>query len=267
MKQLGNKKVFSVSILLLFLVLRYVKHFYAYLIYNKEIWNGLSVDLRVSLINYTQMAIVFIFVAGFFKNPFEMLGLNRGFTKGMIFAFLFNLIMLLGFGFMNSFQVNLSFASIHRGMILAGFSEEFMYRAFLFGLLYFYCGWGFFSAVLIPSFFFGIGHLYQANNVSEGISIFMFTALANAGFAWFYLAWDSLWMVVFLHGFMDITWDMFAIQTNVTGNAQVNLFRFGTLIAAIIYSRYIGKKFNRIDLKDKLWKNVSSKELTLRFPS
>lgn len=62
-------------------------------------------------------------------------------------------------------------------------------------------------------------------------------------------------MVVFLHGFMDVIWDSFHVETNVTGNLLVNIARFSTLVFAIAYSVKIVKVNQRYDLKNKLWIN------------
>jgi hypothetical protein len=108
--------------------------------------------------------------------------------------------------------------------------------------------------------FFGAGHLYQAENISSTIAVFLFTTGASLGFAWFYYAWKSLWMVVFLQEFMDLAWDMSIndeLASNVLGSPWVNIFRFSTLIFAIVFSVFHSKKIGTYDLKSKLWVNKS----------
>lgn len=250
-----NRKIsLAVITLLIFVASRYLKYFFALVIYDKETWSAMDVDLRASMLDYTQIILVLTIVALFFKQlPFKYLGLNNRLLEGAQYGFLFTLPMFLGYAFLADFQFDFSLKLLHRDLILAGFFEEFMFRGFAFGLLFYYCGWGFIPAVFVPSIFFGLGHLYQAETFSEGLSVFLFTALGSAGFAWFYVAWQSLWMVIFLHGFMDLAWDMFSIQSNVTGNLLVNVFRFTTLGLAIFYSVRKAKAENNYNLKDKLW--------------
>lgn len=251
-----RKIIISLVTIFTFVALRYLKYFFRYCVFGNETWEAMDFDLAISIINYSQIFIVLIVTALLFKKvPFEILGLKKDILKGLLFAFLFVLPMFMGYGYAVGFNTDVTLKSAHMDMVLAGFFEEFMYRGFLFGLLFYYAGWGFVSAVLIPSIFFGIGHLYQAETLTEGISVFLFTALGGAGFAWFYVAWRSLWMVIFLHGFMDLAWDMFSVQSNVTGNLYANIFRFTTLGLVIYFSIKKAKSENRYSLKGKLWLN------------
>ena len=251
-----KKIIITVIVLLTFIALRYIKYFFAFFVFGKEAWNVMDLDIKVSILNYTQIIIVlFVTTLLFKKLPFEILGLKKDIVKGFLYGSLLTIPMFIGYGYFFGFNSEFSFRILHRDLILAGFFEEFMFRGFVFGILYYYCGWGFISAVLIPSVFFGIGHLYQAGNFSESLGIFSFTLLASAGFAWFYLAWDSLWMVLFLHGFMDLAWTVTNTDTNVLGSAYTNIFRFTTLGLAIYFSVKQAKAANRYSLKGKLWIN------------
>lgn len=251
-----RKIIISLVVIIAFIALRNLKYFYGYCVFGKETWDEMDFHLKVALLNYSIIALVLIITAFLFKKmPFEILGLKKDILKGMVVGFLLVLPMFIGYGYAAGFKTDITMQDVHFDMVLAGFFEEFFYRGFLFGILFYYAGWGFISAVLIPSIFFGIGHLYQAESFSDGISVFLFTSIGGAGFAWFYLAWRSLWMVVFLHGFMDLAWDMFSIQTNVTGNLNANIFRFATLGLAIYFSVKKAKSENNYSLKGKLWLN------------
>ena len=251
-----RKIVISLIVLTTFIALRYIKYFFAYVVFGKENWNNMDVDVASSISIYTQIVIALIVTAILFKKiPFSYLGLKKDLLKGLLAGFLFTLPMFIGYGFQAGFQPEISLKSIHLNMIVAGFFEEFMFRGFVFGILYYYGGLGFISAVLIPSLFFGLGHLYQAESFSESISIFIFTALSSAGFAWFYISWGSLWMVIFLHGFMDLAWSMFKIEANATGDLYSNIFRFITLGLVIFFSLRKVRKDKSFSLKGKLWLN------------
>lgn len=199
------------------------------------------------------------FLANYLVNKtfsLQFFGLElTGFKKGLIYSIIFSLPMFLCLGIANQFNFQPTKEILYKGIVLAGFGEEFMYRAFLFGLLFYSAGWGFLSAGIFAGLFFGAGHLYQADSIGSAIAIFLFTTGASVGFSWFYHAWKSLWMVIFLHGFMDVIWDSFQIETNVTGGVLVNIARLSTLIFAIGYSIKTAKKNNRYDLKSKLWLN------------
>lgn len=242
-------------VIICFLTYKYSKYFYAYVIFGKEEWKSLPFYIPSSIMMLT--GIIMGLVADYFINKrivFSDFGLSRkGFVKGFLYALLFSLPMLIGLGVTSNFNFRPEAEKIYRGIVLAGFGEEFIFRAFLFGLLFYYCGWGFLSAGILSGLFFGAVHLYQAHDLGSAISVFLFTTGASIGFAWFYYAWKDLWMVVFLHGFMDVLWDSFHVQSNVTGNTMVNLARFSTLVLAIIISIRIAKKNGRYDLRRKLW--------------
>jgi CAAX protease family protein len=256
-----KKLTISIVVVLTFFALRYLKYFLGYVVFGKEVWNDLDTDVALIILNYSQIFIVFLVTGLLFKKfPFDILGLKKDILKGLFFGFIFTLPMFIGYGYQTGFQADFSLNLLHRDMIMAGFFEEFLFRGFLFGVLFFYGGWGFITAVIIPSIFFGIGHLYQAESFSDSLGVFLFTALGSAGFAWFYIAWRSLWMVIFLHGFMDLAWSMFSIEANATGNLYANIFRFTTLGLVILVSIRKLNKENPNYLKNRLWLNADTLE-------
>jgi len=254
-----RKLLISIIVILGFLIYRYSKFFYAYVVLGKEAWETTNVSILMSILLLTGMVVALLctwYVKG--KPSFHALGLKKDILQGLMWGAICSLPMFIGYYFTGTFNTNFDLELIYRDIVLAGFGEEFIFRGFLFGLLFFYAGWGFIPACLISSLFFGAGHLYQAENVSSVVMIFLFTALANAGFAYFYYAWNSLWMVIFLHGFMDLAWDTFSIAENVTGNTWANVFRFVSLGIAIFISVKTAKKNNRWDLKSKMWVNKTA---------
>lgn len=251
-----KKIVLSSIVIATFLAARYIKYFWAYAVFGKEGWNALDKAIATNILVYSQITLVSIVTFLLFKKQlFKSLGINSGILKGIAIGFLCSLPMFIGYAITSNFNLSINLQIIHRDMIQAGFFEEFIFRGFLFGLLFYYAGWGFIPAVILPSIYFGIGHLYQANSFNESISVFLFTGLASAGFAWFYTAWRNLWVVIFLHGFMDLAWDIFGIETNVVGNLSVNIFRFASLGLMIFLSMKNLKKHPEFSIKDKLWLN------------
>lgn len=256
-----NKIIRSLIVIAAFLAYKYQKYFYAYGIFGKEEWNKLNEMFSLTLVVVT--GVLLALLANYFINKkiaLGELGLKKDIFKGLFWGFVFTLPMFIGLPILVDFKLNFSFELVYKAIFLAGFGEEFVFRGFLFGLLFFYCGWGFLTAGIFTGLFFGAGHLYQADSFSSALGIFLFTTGASLGFAWFYYAWRSLWMVIFLHGFMDLAWDMSIndqLADNVLGSPWVNVFRFSTLIFAIAYSIYLSKKTGRYDLKNKLWVNNS----------
>ncbi len=252
----------SVIVILCFLLYKYSKYLYGYIVFGKENWDSFSVEGRLTIMLIS--AIVFACLAKYLMTKeiklkdfgLEISDLPRGFFVAAICV----IPQLVGLGFYSNWDFELSGTIVYRDFILAGFGEEFIFRAFLFGLLFYYAGWGFLSAGIFTGLFFGWVHLYQAEDFNSAISIFLFTVGASLGFSWFYYAWKSLWMVLFLHAFMDLTWDGFNVQSNVTGNLLINIARFTTLILAIFFSIRKAKSIGRYDIKrnGKLWINKNA---------
>ncbi|PHR46395.1 MAG: hypothetical protein COA32_11110 [Fluviicola sp.] len=253
-----KKVLISITIILTFLCARYLKYFYGYVVFGEEEWNALDDSFATNLLVYSQILLVFIVSSILFRRKvFEVLGLHKGILKGLAIGFICSLPMFIGYAFLNGFEFKLDLSLIHRDFIQAGFFEELLFRGFLFGILFYVVGWGFIPAILLPSIFFGLGHLYQAENVSEAISVFLFTGLGSAGFTWFYTAFKNLWVVIFLHAFMDLAWDMFQIETTVSGNLTVNIFRFATLGLMIFLAIRNTIRHPEHKMNGKFWVNKS----------
>ena len=252
----------SVIVITCFLLYTNSKYLFGYVLFGKNNWNSFSIEKRLTIMLIS--AIIFACLAKYLitkKVNLKDFGLNlSGLPNGLLVATICVIPLLVGLGFISNWDFELSGRFFYRDLILAGFGEEFIFRAFLFGLLFYYAGWGFVSAGIFTGLFFGWGHLYQAVDFNSTISVFLFTVGASLGFSWFYYAWKSLWMALFLHAFMDITWDGFNVQTNVTGDLWINVARFTTLFMAIIFSVRKAKLNDRYDLKrnGKLWINKNA---------
>lgn len=254
----------SILIIGMFLLYRYARYFFAYCCFGGERWN--SMDPALSSTIMLASGIVIALTCNYIINKrlsFRELGLGSDFLKAMGWAFVFTLPQLIGLSFLSHFNYHFSWRMVYEAIVLAGFGEEFIFRGFLFGLLFYYAGWGFLPAGIFTGLFFGWGHLYQADTFEQAIGIFLFTTGASLGFAWFYHAWRSLWMVIFLHGFMDLSWEMNIngeLAENVLGSLWVNVFRFSTLILAIVFSIRYSKKIGSYDVKKRLWVNKSERD-------
>lgn len=255
-----NKILIALITIITFLTCRYIKLFYAFVIFGKENWNVMNETFRIVLMNFSQLFIIIAVTWLMFKrSPFIILGLNKGFVSGLKLALISTLPMFIGYFFIaGKLNPGYDLSDIYIDLVSAGFMEEFIFRGFLFGVLYYYSGWGFIPAALIASLFFGAGHLYQAHDIGSAISIFVFTALGSIGLALFYIVWNSLWMPIFIHAFMDLAWDLFGIAGNAAGNTGSNIFRFITLGIAIYFTikRIPDKKQF---LKGKWWLNKDVK--------
>ena len=188
-----------------------------------------------------------------FRNIFITLGLHKGFFTGLVFALITVLPMLVSSAVIGRIDENLDTFLLLRSTLFAGFAEEWLFRGFLFGILFRKLGWGFIPASAIGALFFGLGHIYQGSTISETAGIFLITAVGAAWFAWLYVEWNnSLWVPVFLHILMNFSWALFEVSTNALGGWYTNIFRVITIALTIVitirYHKKTGLKINRKNL-------------------
>ncbi len=188
-----------------------------------------------------------------FNDIFKILGLK----KGIITAFLFSIItaspMLLSSAIIGKIADNLNFGDLMHKTIVAGFFEEYLFRGFLFGILFTKLRWGFIPASILGGLVFGTGHLYQGASIMETLGIFSLTAVGAIWFAWLYIEWDkNLWVPIFLHSFMNLSWVLFDVSENALGGVFSNIFRaitIGfTIMVTIRYHKKRGLIINRKNL-------------------
>jgi membrane protease YdiL (CAAX protease family) len=198
------------------------------------------------------------------KTIFELLGLVRSPSIGIGFAFIATLPMLLGYAVKFIINTDLSLNTIIINTISSAFFEEIIYRAFLFGMLYKLTRLGFLPSVFFGSLLFGAAHLYQAENLNQIIEIFAITFLGSLLFSWVYAEWHfNLWTAIFLHSFMNLYWLVFNVDEVAIGGAYANIFRFSTVLIAIILT-IIYKKWQERPLeisKRTIWMKHKNDEV------
>lgn len=192
------------------------------------IWNV----LYYGLVPLLGAALIF----GFRPLP-SVLGLNKGFGKGLGMALLLTLPMLIGYGVCADFTMSISANNFFFGSLSAPFFEELFFRAFLFGLLYRHAGWGMWPATILDAFVFGIIHISQGDDFASSASVFAVTAAGAAWFSWLYKEWEwNLWLVVFLHALMNFYWMVFDMADNAAGGLWANVFRLVTIALSVVWT-------------------------------
>jgi membrane protease YdiL (CAAX protease family) len=214
-----------------------------------------SVYLRVVYF-YLWWILPIVLVTGLlfgFGNILKTLGLHKGIVIGLVFALITVSPMFISSAVMGRIDENLDTFLLLRSTLFAGFAEEWLFRGFLFGILFRKLGWGFIPASLTGAVFFGLGHIYQGTSLPETAGIFLITAMGAAWFAWLYVEWNNnLWVPVFLHVLMNLSWALFDVSPNALGGWYSNLFRVITIALTIIitirYHKKTGLKINRSNL-------------------
>lgn len=170
-------------------------------------------------------------------NYLKYLGLSGNVLTGLGLAALFTIPMFVGGLFFYKFNKIIDFQTLIAGTLLAGFFEELYFRGFLFGQLFKKTSLGFIPAIFFGALVFASGHLYQSQNISELIGIFIVTFSGAIFFAWLYVEWNyNLWVPVFTHTFMNLSWNLFAVDSSALGSVTANVFRGLTIVLAIVFT-------------------------------
>lgn len=214
-----------------------------------------SVQVNTALY-YTWWIVPTALVAGLlygFKNLPGTLGLDKSVLKGLGFAAIAVAPMFVGYAIIGQFNPDLNGFQLLRGTMFAGFFEEWLFRGFLFGILFRKLGWGFIPAGILGALFFGIAHIYQGSSLAHSAGIASVTAIGALWFAWLFIEWEeNLWVPVFLHALMNLSWVLFDISDNALGDGYANVFRIITIAATVILTirriKSKGASINRTNL-------------------
>jgi membrane protease YdiL (CAAX protease family) len=158
---------------------------------------------------------------------------------------LFTSPMFIGGLLFFGFNPNIDIQNLIAGTIVAGFMEELYYRGFLFGQLFRNTNFGFIPSIFVGAFIFAFGHLYQSQNLSELIGVFMVTFSGAVFFAWLYSEWNyNLWVPILTHTLMNLSWWLFDMDHSALGDLKANIFRGLTILIAIIFTIFYKRKRN-----------------------
>lgn len=249
-----QKTLHSILIILVFLIA----------IYANSIL-GMFVDISISsiqlnlLVFYAYWVIPVVITLAWlygFKNILKELGLNKGFLWGILFAGVSVLPMFISSAFIGKINNDIIIINLLHKTLFAGFFEEILFRGFLFGILFRKLKWGFIPASILGAIVFGLAHLYQGNSTLECIGIFLTTFVGAAWFSWLFIEWkNNLWIPIFLHIFMNLSWVLFDVGENAMGDTYTNVFRAIsiaiTVVATIIFNKK--KDYFRINKKNLIW--------------
>jgi len=148
------------------------------------------------------------------------------------------IVLSILYGFKNGLNEN----GFNKGL-LTGFMEEYMFRAFLFGIFLRKLKWGFIPTSILGAVIFGLGHIYQGSTFLETLGVFAVSSAGAIWFSWLYVEWNNnLWIPIFLHTLMNLSWVLFEVSTNALGGFYTNLFRVITIALTIIITILYHKK-------------------------
>ncbi len=240
----------SIIVIIAFLI------YYSLRRYSKEILDQIDIVIKLPILSYFITYVVLgipIFMGTIVIHGdlriFRHLGLKSNLIHGALFALLCSLPMFAGGMIFFSLNHETTINQIVIAALFAGIFEELYYRGFLFGQIFRYTKIGFIPAIILGAILFALGHLYQSTEISILIGVFITTFLGAIFFAWLFVEWQyNLWIPVFLHTFMNLSWEMFSVSENALGDVKSNIFRGITIAMAIIVT-IIYKRHKKIKLE------------------
>ncbi|MEM9373599.1 MAG: CPBP family intramembrane glutamic endopeptidase [Planctomycetota bacterium] len=131
------------------------------------------------------------------------------------------------------------------GTARAGFFEEWLFRAFAFGLLVQIARWRVWPAAVFTGAVFGLIHLnrYTIEALWSGAGGLAFIGLGGVLYAWLYWRWQwNLWIVIGLHTFMNLWWGLWDLHENALGGWAVTASRVLAVGGAITITEIARKR-------------------------
>jgi uncharacterized protein len=197
-------------------------------------------------------------IGAFGLFPILIIGLRYGFSqiiselglesnkivRGFLIAFICTLPMSVGYAVLANFDGGITFKAAISTAVIAPICEEIMFRGFLFRQLYHHAQWKLLLATMVDGAIFGFMHISQGHSPMEALGVFAITLGGGVFFSWVYMAWGyNLWITIFLHSFMNLSWHYFNIADNALGGSWANFYRLASMLLVVIATLWYKKGF------------------------
>jgi uncharacterized protein len=184
-----------------------------------------------------------------FKGGFERLTLNKSLVAALLFGMIVTLPTAITYALGSGLQFSWDTAELLFYTLLSPFAEEVLYRGFAFWLIYKYLKVGFWWAALLPSLVFGIGHFFQATDLTEQLGVVALTALGGLWFSWIFSKWENIWFPIVLHILLNFWFELFEVGVTALGDTASLIARLFTLG----FSIWLTLKRDKIEFLKKLF--------------
>lgn len=174
------------------------------------------------------------------RRPSYTLGFRVGW-KRFLFGSAFAIACTLPMGLLAILSdPTLAARFIAHTTLVPGLNEEFVFRAFAFGLLVRAARWRVWPAAILTGVIFGLIHVNFTPPEGQTIlgQVFSFwillIAIGGVTYAWlFYRSGWNLWLVIWLHTMMNFWWDAFNLNSSSLGGGGATAARIATVAIAI----------------------------------
>lgn len=222
-------------------------------------WAGYPRIAALAVFGYGAQFLVPILVGAALFGParaLDSLGLNRSMLTGLKVGLAGTALLPIGYALIAPWAPPDDILVVAvRGSVLPGVAEEVLYRAFLFGFLFRFVGWGFLPAALVGAMLFGGAHLYQGEALADSAAIFAITALGALWFAWLYVEWGyNLWVPAAFHVLMNLYWELFAIADTALGPTAAIVLRLAVIVVSVVITVMVARRQGRrLTVRGQRW--------------
>lgn len=221
-------------------------------------WQGYPRMAALAVLGYGAYLLFPLGLAAALFGParaFSALGLDRSILAGLKIGLVGTCVLPLGYAATAAFAPAADpLYEALRGAILPGIAEEFLFRAFLFGFLFRFAGWGFLPAALVGAAIFGAGHLYQGEALLDSAAVFAITALGGLWFAWLYVEWGyNVWVPAAFHVLMNLYWGLFAISETALGPLSANALRVAVILISVAMTVRFARRHGGLRIRGQAW--------------
>lgn len=141
-----------------------------------------------------------------------------------------------------------------RSAVLPGVAEEVLYRAFLFGFLYRFAGWGFVPAALVSAAIFGVEHLYQGADALEAGAIALLSGIGGLWWSWLLVEWRwNAWIPIAFHVLLNAVWTAFDVSDSALGGGWEIGLRLACMVASIGLTVVVASRRGGLQIRGRRW--------------
>jgi len=220
-----------------------------------KISQSIQSDIGIIIYGYSWWIIppfIVLWILYGYKNILKEFKLDKPFGKGVLWSTIMVSPMFIGSFLTGEFNSEISILKLIKSTFLPGFFEETFFRAFLFGQLFCRLKWGFIPAVVLNAVAFASGHLYQGDTIGVTLGVFIITLMGAAWFAWLFIEWkDNIWLPIWLHTLMNMSWLLFDVSETALGGIGSNIFRVITIAISIFITIHFSKKSDGLIIGSK----------------
>jgi membrane protease YdiL (CAAX protease family) len=168
------------------------------------------------------------------------LGLKAPSGRALVFAIIATIPMMAGAALMGTFQLRWELVG---SSLFAPFFEELLFRGYAMRQLHRRGGLGMWPAAFFTGIVFGLVHAVHALLRGQmswfHLGTFAMTGAGGVFYAWLFASWrDNLWLPIFLHALMNLSWLLFGIAGEAVGGIWSNVCRALTVATAIVLTLF-----------------------------